>query len=113
MLNAVFKALAEPERRRLLFDLAEANPQHDTPTAPEGRPVAADEEQRQKIALYHKHLPMLERAGFIEWDREAGEVTKGSGFETDLLPVLQALDDNREELPGSLPRSTMVGDTSQ
>lgn len=31
--------------------------------------------------LEREHLPKLEAAGFIEWDRETGEISKGERFE--------------------------------
>ena len=39
-----------------------------------------DEADRIERELKRVHLPLLEEAGFIEWDRESGVVSKGPRF---------------------------------
>lgn len=71
MYDIVLKALADPQRRRLLFALTEANPQADSPIAPEDCQLTAPEVERRSVDLHHKHFPMLESAGVVDWNREA------------------------------------------
>lgn len=99
MYDTLLKAVANEPRRRLLLDLLESNPQPDSPSAHGDRQLSSEEAKRQQVALYHNHLPMLENAGFIDWDETAGEVTKGPEFE-DLEPLLRFLRDNQDELVG-------------
>lgn len=93
----VFDALSHIQRRKLLMALAQHNPQDPSPVS-----VAEDETEaeavEQIINMRHIHLPKLEEYGFIEWDREAGEVTKGPKFE-EIRPLLELLDDHQDELP--------------
>lgn len=112
MFDTVLRALAEPTRRRLLFDLMEANPRPDIPLSSGDRQFTPEEKKRQQIALNHKHLPMLESNGFINWDTEAGEVTKGRNFE-DLEPVLSLLQENRDRFPGEWQVAPTAGEASR
>ncbi len=48
------------------------------------------------LALGHRHLPKLERPGYIEWDRETGEITKGDRFD-EVETFLDLVEDPRAE----------------
>ncbi|MFP9191480.1 transcriptional regulator [Natrialbaceae archaeon A-CW1-1] len=95
-MDAFFEALSDIERRRILVDLLVPSPQTDGGTLA----VGAVEQQTTEshVALYHTHLPKLADCGFIRWDRDSNEVTKGPRFE-DVRPLLEAIDDQAEELP--------------
>lgn len=104
----VFEALANPYRQQVLFALVEANPQDDHNRDPMG--LLADGETDNpavtQIALTHTHLPKLADMGFIEWNRETGEISKGPDWD-EIAPLLQLLHDHRDELPESwLPGQT-------
>jgi hypothetical protein len=97
----VCHALADRQRRALLFALRDRNPR---PAEPVGGPTrgAADGDDRElEIKLYHVHLPKLHDDGFVEWDREAEEVRRGARF-AEIEPLLDLLDDHRDELPWDL-----------
>lgn len=98
--SRVFEALAHPYRRQLLVALLEANPRADDDLDPMGLLAAGetDEPAVTEEGLIHLHLPKLVDMGFIEWDRDAGEISKGPDWET-IAPVLQLMHDHREELP--------------
>lgn len=49
--------------------------------------------------LHHAHLPMLERAGYLAWDRERGRVTAGPDFEK-VEPMLRILKHYTNEFSG-------------
>ncbi len=67
--------VTEPERRRVIAGLADGAVESVADLHPRGR---ADEVAAE---LREQHLPALEAAGYIEWDREAGTITPGPNFE--------------------------------
>lgn len=90
-------ALADVQRRKLLIALLEHNPQDDAPVAIAGSESEAGAIERL-LMMNHIHLPKLTDYGFIEWDREAHEVTKGPKFDG-IRPLLELLDAHEDELP--------------
>ena len=90
-------ALAHVQRRRLLLSLLEHNPQDDSPVVL-GDTESEKEALESLTAMNHVHLPKLVEYGFIEWDRESNEVTKGPDF-PEIRPLLELLDDHADELP--------------
>lgn len=96
-LDAALRALAHPERRRILVALAEHDPPSDEVLdVPEDAPGETAAEKR-RIDLYHVHLPTLEAAGLVRWDRESHRVTRGSQFD-EIRPVLELLTDDPDQL---------------
>lgn len=90
-------ALNHIQRRKLLIALLEHNPQNDSPI------VLADNEDentaiKELIEMNHVHLPKLVDYGFIEWDQENNEVSKGPAFD-EICPLLELLDNHQDELP--------------
>lgn len=57
--------------------------------------------QQLDMELYHSHLPKLEAEGIIEWDREAGTVSRGRTFQ-EIEPALRLLAANSVVFPGDL-----------
>jgi hypothetical protein len=55
-----------------------------------------------KARVHHKHLPLLEGSGFIEWDREADAITRGPKFEG-IRPLIELMVDHQDELPEDWP----------
>ena len=68
--------VTEPERRRVVAGLADGTVETLADLRLRGR---ADEIAAE---LREQHLPALEEAGYIEWDRETGTITPGPNFET-------------------------------
>lgn len=113
-----FALLASPVRRAILFGLVDAESlavPDDLATgrrkgsAGDGaragggvrRPGAgAGSSSGGELAteLYHNHLPKLVEAGVVEWDREAGTVSRGERF-AEIGPLLELLANNRERIP--------------
>jgi hypothetical protein len=92
-------ALADRQRRVLLLGLLEHNPQVVDSVASKtdgGTDEVGDVDLL--VRMRHLHLPKLEDYGFVEWDDEAGEVVRGPRF-AEIEPLLELLDDHREELP--------------
>lgn len=101
-LDRIFDVLGSPARRRILVGLREATPRstHEFTVREEG--PEGDPPGTPRIELHHNHLPRLEAAGFVEWDREGNEVARGPAFD-EVEPFLSLIDDHREELPGEWP----------
>lgn len=95
-LDSAFDALGHRQRRHLLVSLLEHNPQDDSPVV-----WSAEEDSTAMdhlVMMHHVHIPKLEDGGYIEWDRESHEVSKGPNFE-EIRPMLELLVDHEEELP--------------
>jgi len=67
--------VGSPERRRVLAGLADGTVETVADLRVRGR---ADEIAAE---LRETHLPALEEAGYIEWDREAGTIEPGPNFD--------------------------------
>lgn len=100
--DQLFTTLSHSARRRVLAALVDGSPRDEAelesvalaPDGPSGDAVA--------IELHHAHLPHLDDAGFVDWDRDAGTVARGPEF-GDIRPLLELLEEREEELPGSWP----------
>lgn len=93
-LDVMLDALADVQRRRLLVALLQHNPQDDSPAIIEEDTDSLD----ALISMRHVHLPKLQDYGFIDWNRETHEVTKGPNFDQ-IRPLLELLDNHGDELP--------------
>lgn len=93
----LFRALANPDRRRLLHALKERD-QADEISVPEVVRGGEREVDVLRRAFHHNHLPMLESLEVITWDREENTVGKGPEF-GDVRPALDLMDDHRDDLP--------------
>jgi hypothetical protein len=96
--TALLEALADPYRRQLLVALLEANPQDDDDTDPLGLLAGDERDETLEAALTHVHLPKLESLGYIEWNRDTGQISKGPNWDR-IAPLLHLIHDHREELP--------------
>lgn len=90
-LDTVFEILSDRSRRSVLVALQN----HDSPTALDIGDVDAID---REIMLRHYHLPKLEEAEYIEWDRERNAVRTGPRFD-EIRPLLNLLSDHTEALP--------------
>lgn len=90
--NSLFRSLQEPARRRILFNLLEHNPQ-EALMVPEEVHAGETELEDLNIELVHNHLPMLEEAGLVRWEREAGKLHKGPRF-AEVRQLLAAISDH-------------------
>lgn len=96
-------ALGRRYRRQLLVALREENPQPalgpldgDSQLEPDGagavRPAATPGE------IVHTHLPKLAHYGYIDWDRQTDQISKGPEWD-EVEPLLRVLTANEDELP--------------
>ncbi|MXR41542.1 ArsR family transcriptional regulator [Halobaculum sp. WSA2] len=95
-LDDCLDALGHSQRRKLLRAVLH-NPEDDGSVR-----IDSDESNRKElerlVEMNHVHLPKLEDAGFITWDRNADEVSKGPNFE-EIRPLLEILVSHADELP--------------
>ena len=99
--SQAFEALANSYRRQLLLALFDANPQDDDDFDPldllaEGE--TTDDLATTRLKLKHSHLPKLADMGFIEWDYELGELSKGPNWK-EIAPLLRLMHEHRDVLP--------------
>ena len=94
--DELLDAVGHIQRRKLLVALLTHNPQDDEPVVVEDE--SADEELTQLAKMHHVHLPKLEDYGFIIWNRDSNEVSKGPNFE-EIRPLLELLRAHEDELP--------------
>lgn len=90
--------LASVYRRRVLLALSDPQTAEEVSILDD---VYAGETniENLKTQMYHNHLPRLEDAGLIEWQKEDQQVVKGPKFD-EIEPLLELLADNAEELFG-------------
>lgn len=102
LLSEKFDILSHPARRRLLVALDAQNPRDEDDLA--SNSIAGDGENLELLEqeMYHSHLPKLEEAGFINWDRDRGTITRGPRFE-EIEPLIKLMNDHQDELPDDWP----------
>ena len=119
--SALFELLAADHRRRLLILLCETDSiqipeglltRGGTRARTNGSPQESGheetaiqhtptEEDALEVQLVHCHLPKLEDADVIEWDRETQTVTRGPAF-AEIEPFLSLLIGNADKFPHKL-----------
>ena len=93
-LDTMMDALGKRPRRVILLKLLDEAGEVRVETLEERTTI--DEPHTQ---LHHAHLPMLERAGYLAWDRERGRVAAGPDFEK-VEPMLRILKHYTNEFSG-------------
>ena len=75
----VLRALADSQRRRLLYALQKADRGAGL-AVPEAIPIGGTDIDLLETKLHHQDLPLLEQAELVRWDEEAGRVYEGPAF---------------------------------
>jgi hypothetical protein len=96
--NTVFNTLSNEYRRRLLVNLIEHNPQDDSVDIPDDIVIGDKERDLLQAEMVHTHLPKLEAAGYIQWEKDTHEVMKGPRFD-EIRPLLELIYEHRDDLP--------------
>jgi hypothetical protein len=100
-LSEQFDMLSHEYRRRTLVALDEQNPREEDDFETDSIATESDLDLfKQK--MYHTHLPKLEKAGFIDWDRDLGTITRGPRFD-EIAPLIELMNRHHEELPDDWP----------
>lgn len=100
-----FEALADSRRRELLFGLHSVDPPADGMVDPRellGRECEVSDLDATQVELHHVHLPKLSEKGYLDWKRDAGEISKGPAWD-EISPLLDVLRENESVLPGGFP----------
>lgn len=97
-MDQILESLASRHRRVILLMLKQGTVRTETDVMVRGRTETNEEE----IALTHNHLPKLAEAGYIEWDRDTGEISKGPRFD-EIEPLLDLIESHADELPPDWP----------
>jgi len=95
--DRVLDALSARHRRLILLELRAGRAEHVTDVV-----LRDGERDSARLELEHNHLPRLTEAGYVEWDRETGELSRGQNFE-EIAPILTLLEDHADELPSDWP----------
>lgn len=86
-LDDALEALSHSRRRQLLFALQESESGVDA--VPEDV-VDGEVTERVVVDYAHVHLPLLEQQGYVRWDPDRDEVSRGPRFD-ELEPLLEAV----------------------
>lgn len=97
--DAALDALGHVQRRELLFALLERDRRDGLPVVPATSTDGVETPERL-VAVDHVHLPKLADHGFVDWNRDTDELTKGPEFDG-IVPLLRLLSDHEDELPDS------------
>lgn len=107
-----FDALADRRRRQLLVDLLYHDPQPVPELSDPSRELLAanesllgeflsgdreiDDADKTAVRMYHVHLPKLVEYGYVEWDRDADAVSKGTEFDA-IRHLLEMIDEEASD----------------
>lgn len=91
----ICEVLSNKHRRRLLVALAQEDREINVP---EDVYRGGRDLERLQVEFAHEHLPKLETAGYIDWERDEERVSRGPEFER-IRPLVELLHENRETLP--------------
>jgi len=96
--DQVLSVLAHPYRRELLIALIGHNPQADDDLDPLELLGGNEDPDVTEVELRHVHLPKLEDEGYIQWNTDTGEISKGPNWD-EIAPLLELMYTHRDELP--------------
>lgn len=96
--DEIFDSLCNRRRRMVLLLLKEdaVETTADVLFCGEGDAATAE------VNLVHRHLPKLDSSGYIDWNQDTGEISKGPRFE-EVEPLLDLIETHAEELPSEWP----------
>jgi hypothetical protein len=101
MVDRLFEAMSNTQRRRVLVALLERDSREDVPI-PEAVHTGEKTLTGLRREMHHSHLPKLEAMGFVRWDQDSQTVTRGPQFE-EIEPLLRLLLTNEDALPADFP----------
>ena len=101
-LDQIFDVLGHSHRRRILTILAEANPRDDEEFTPEELHAEDEDLELFTRELFHRHLPKLAEAGYIDWDRDTNTVRRGPKYD-EIAPLVELMIAHEDELPAGWP----------
>lgn len=97
-IDQILEIMANRHRRLILQLLKQGAVETTNDVMVRGK-SASDESE---LALTHNHLPKLDDAGYIEWNRDTGEISRGPRFD-EISPLLELIENHADELPHGWP----------
>ena len=94
-LSRPLSALAHPERRRVLVELARTTDPVVVPGERED-PVSEPADAEIRLDVLHYHVPKLAAYGYVRFDEERGVVTRGPRF-AEIRPFLDVSNGHRTD----------------
>jgi len=101
-LDRALDVLSHSHRRRVLTGLAGADAGAGEAFTPAQLRAEGADRERFRLELYHKHLPKLERAGYVDWDRQRGAVRRGPNYD-EVAPLVELMTAHEAALPAEWP----------
>ncbi|MFC6720293.1 DUF7344 domain-containing protein [Halobacteriaceae archaeon SHR40] len=92
-LDVLLEALSHHHRRQIILRLEEAD--KDTIKF-EFKPPKEQQQVDWHIRLYHHHVPKLESAGLIKWNKQNATLTVGDRFDR-AVTLLEAIHEEYDE----------------
>ena len=96
--DRVFECLSNHQRRWILLLLREGVVETEADVMNRG----GCGRESGRLALTHTHLPKLEAAGYVEWNRETGGISKGPQFD-EIERFVTLVEQHADELPHDWP----------
>lgn len=106
--DQLYEALSAEPRREILISLSEAPKERRLPL-PEAAasPNQSMDPERLSTELCHHHLPKLEEAGYVRWERDPFCVQRGPHFAEPAL-IVETVLDSVDQIPPSLMNNCKV-----
>lgn len=95
--DTVFQILSNRDRRQCLIALLDRGPDEDLPLD-ELYQLGDTGGSAPELLFYHNHLPRMEDAGVVTWNRAEMTVSQGPAFE-EIRHLVELVDEHWEELP--------------
>jgi predicted transcriptional regulator len=96
-LDQLFRILSSHHRRFILLLVKHGAVETKTDIVEWGEKSDTDLDE---TSLVHSHLPKLDDAGYIDWNRTTGDISKGTDFD-EIESFLDFLDRYLYKLPGN------------
>lgn len=93
-IDRLLDSLSSRHRRLILLLLNRGTVETEADVMVRGR----SNKEQIETDLIRNHLPKLEEAGYIEWDRDTGKISKGPRFD-EIKPLLKLIENHPDELP--------------
>lgn len=97
-IDQLFDALSKHRRRVILLMLNNGEIENESDLMVRGE----HDGRAVQVELVHNHLPKLAEAGYVDWDRETGAISKGPRFD-EIEPLLELMETHADELPHGWP----------
>ena len=96
-MDRVLDSLRDRRRRLILLMMNDGTVRREADVM-----VRGSDPETIETELRRSHLPALDEAGYIEWDPDTGEISKGPRFD-EIVPLLDLIENHADELPPGWP----------